>query len=144
MFKWLLAGLAVLWFGLSPAWATPPLTVYGKLPTTEDLVLSPDGKALAYVSVESDKRRLIVQTVDGAPLQTLSLGQMKSRYLRWAGNDHLLVFVSTTLHHRSVDAYEYEMMSTVSLNVKTGKSLELLTNELPRLATYWVIMELRS
>ncbi len=52
---------------------------------------------------------------------------MKSRYLRWAGNDHLLVFVSTTLHHRSVDAYEYEMMSTVSLNVKTGKSLELLT-----------------
>ena len=126
MIRIALAALAVLCATAATARATPPLTAYGKLPAVEDMALSPDGKSLAFVSVDGDRRQLFVRGVDGTLLRTVSLGDMKTRFLKWAGNDHLLIFISTTLHRRAVDGYEYEMLSTVSLNVATGKTLELL------------------
>ena len=126
MIKTVLVAVAMLCATAPVVHAAPPLAAYGKLPAVENMVLSPDGKAFAFFSVEGDRRRLFVRGVDGPLLQTVSLGEMKTRYLKWAGNEHLLIFVSTTLHHRAADAYEYEMMSAASLNVRTGKTLEVL------------------
>lgn len=141
MFKVLLACAVLLCVTATGANATPSLAAYGKLPAIEDMVLSPDGKAFAFISVDGEKRRLFVRGVGGALMQTISLGQMKTRYLKWAGSDHLLIFISTTLHRRAVIGnYEYEMMSAVSLNVKTGKTLELLskgTNALGNVLGYY-------
>ena len=126
MIKSILGAMALLCASAAVARAAPPLSAYGKLPAVEDMVLSPDGKVFAFVSVDGDKRRVFARGVDGAIRQTVSLGEMKTRDLKWAGNDHLLIFVSTTLHHRAPDGLKYEMMSALSLNMNTGKTQELL------------------
>ena len=57
MIRILLAGMAVLWFAAGPARAEPPLSAYGKLPALQDMALSPDGQALAFVTVADGKRQ---------------------------------------------------------------------------------------
>src|SRR5271170_5542808 len=71
----------------------PPLAVYGSLPKTEDLALSPNGKLLALVNTIGDKRMLVVSEVDGAPLLTVDVGDVKVSALQWAGDDHVVVYI---------------------------------------------------
>ncbi len=130
MFKTLLAALAVLCASASAACATAPLTAYGKLPAVEDMVLSPNGKTFAFVFVEGDQRRLFVRTVDGALVQSFSLGAIKVRQLDWVGDDHLLIFASNTLRQTRYwgNSYQYEALSAISLNIKTGSHIRVFAN----------------
>jgi dipeptidyl aminopeptidase/acylaminoacyl peptidase len=134
MIKAISACAAVLAFAClavgGPARAQPPLEAYGSLPSIEDMVLSPSGKAFAFVSVEGETRRLFIRTVAGGLVHTANLGDMKIRQLVWAGNDHLLIFLGQAMHlpHR-VEITPYEIVSVVSMDIRTGHTVRVFADK---------------
>jgi dipeptidyl aminopeptidase/acylaminoacyl peptidase len=71
--------------------------VYGRLPTLEDVVLSPDGSKLAYVKTFGDRRELmIVRVVQPLALGGAHVGDTKLRGIRWMDDDNLLITISST------------------------------------------------
>jgi acetyl esterase/lipase len=97
------AGSAVALVALAAAFATPtawtaPLEVYGKLPTVEDVALSPDGSRLAMIHTAKDDRVLVVISVSEHKVlgKGLRIGSTKLRSLEWADDDHLMIVTSET------------------------------------------------
>src|ERR1700754_1677148 len=77
--------------------AAAPLEAYGRLPALEDVVLSPDGRMLAFVHTAADARILAVMSLtDRKVLGGARLGETKLRSIHWADNDHLLIYTSAT------------------------------------------------
>jgi dipeptidyl aminopeptidase/acylaminoacyl peptidase len=74
-----------------------PLQVYGGMPSTDQVELSPSGKRLAYIAIVGEQRSLIVCDMD-----TLSLiggvraGDTKVRGLVWIGEDYVMLITSAT------------------------------------------------
>ena len=84
-------------------WLTPPaahavpLTVYGALPSLENVALSPDGSRIAYVRTEGDARLVLVATVaDRKMIRYVRVGDEKLRSVEWADNDNLMITTSIT------------------------------------------------
>ena len=74
-----------------------PLDAFGKLPTLENLVISPDGKRLAFVRTSDEERAVYaVDLVKGGALAGAKVGTSKLRSVRWVDDDNLLVEVSQT------------------------------------------------
>jgi len=100
-----LAGRVVVTTLLALAgWLTPrpgqtaPVEVYGRLPSLENVALSPDGTLLALVHTTANDRILGVNSLTEHKFigKGLRLGTAKLRSIEWADNDHLLIFSSTT------------------------------------------------
>jgi dipeptidyl aminopeptidase/acylaminoacyl peptidase len=85
-------------------WLTPrpgltaPLEVYGRLPSIENVALSPDGSLLALVHTTANDRILFVNSLAEHKLlgKGLRIGTAKLRSIEWADNDHLLMLTSVT------------------------------------------------
>ena len=78
--------------------APPPVEAYGKLPALEDVSLSPSGQSIAMITVDGDKRVLVVaDTADNKPLYAMDVSSLKVIGVDWAGEDHLLVTISGTV-----------------------------------------------
>ena len=73
-----------------------PLAAYGRLPTLEDVALSPDGTRLAYVKTNDDVRALFIMELSGKILGGVRVGTTKLRSVFWQDNDRILVVVSST------------------------------------------------
>lgn len=73
--------------------AAPPLEVYGRLPETEMVAMSPSGKRLALVATVKEQRRLIVLE-DGKVIISQPVGEQKARNVSWAGEDRVMLQVS--------------------------------------------------
>ncbi|WP_235524450.1 S9 family peptidase [Caulobacter sp. Root655] len=110
----------------SPALAAAPLEAYGRLPSMESVALSPDGTTIAFILTgdTGDDRYIVVQPLGGAPTRTASIGFRKVRYVQWAGADHVVIVTSTTDVVPGV-FYAGEMSQAVSLNIRTGKMIQL-------------------
>jgi dipeptidyl aminopeptidase/acylaminoacyl peptidase len=77
--------------------ASTPLEVFGRLPTLEDVVISPDGSKLAFVRTREDKRTLLVGLLKGAEtLGGVRVGDTKLRGVKWIDDDNLLATISST------------------------------------------------
>lgn len=89
-----LAGLV----GLSSARAaSTSLEVYGRLPSLEDLAISPDGQKIAYVRTVGDERLVAVHDfMHPEPLFAAPLGSIKLWSIKWMSGDDLLLMVSST------------------------------------------------
>src|SRR5450631_554479 len=80
------------------------IDAYGRLPTLEDVALSPDGTRLAFVKTIDDKRLLsVVSLTERKLLGVLGVGEVKLRRLEWADDDDILVipkrFTQCTREH---------------------------------------------
>ena len=77
---------------------TAPLETYGRLPSLEDVALSPDGSLLALVQTMANDRVLVVDSLtEHRPIgKGLRIGTTKLRSIEWADNNHLLLFSSVT------------------------------------------------
>ncbi len=74
-----------------------PLETYGRLPFIEAIRLSPDGKMVAYVATDGEKRRVIVRQIKlNKVLSWTDAGEIKVRDLQWAGSNHLIITTSST------------------------------------------------
>ena len=93
---------ALAWSGCAVATApvaqaAVPLEVYGRLPSLEDMALSPDGSRLAFVRTTQNQRLVVVISLtDHKSLGALKVGEEKLRGLEWADNSNLLIKTSAT------------------------------------------------
>lgn len=93
---WLLALMGALAAPRARAEAVP-LSVYGALPSIEDVAISPDGSRLADVLTQGDLRIVAVSTVaDRKMIRWVKVGDEKLRDIGWADNDNLLITTSLT------------------------------------------------
>jgi dipeptidyl aminopeptidase/acylaminoacyl peptidase len=77
--------------------AAVPLETYGRLPSLENVALSPDGSKIAFVRTKDTTRILAVAQVSpGKLIAGGPIGEIKLRDLQWADNDHLLITTSRT------------------------------------------------
>ena len=83
--------------GMPLAGHAAPLEVYGRLPSLEDVSLSPDGSRLAFVRTKGDNRTIVIASLtEGRGLNTIQMGDHKLRSVTWADNQHLLITTSET------------------------------------------------
>ena len=94
----LLYALTWIWFTSATAPAAPlPLEVYGRLPSLEDIALSPDGARIAFVRTTQDARLIaVVSLADNKVLGALRVREQKLRRIEWADNNHLMIVTSAT------------------------------------------------
>jgi len=72
--------------------------VYGRLPSLENVALSPSGARLAMVRTVQDRRVVIVLSLADRKLMAkpLNVGELKLRSIGWADDDTLMLVTSTT------------------------------------------------
>jgi acetyl esterase/lipase len=130
MRKFIIGVVMGVFLGTPALAAPPPLEVYGNLPTLSDVVISPDGNRLAYVQQVGTDRVLEVTDLSGKSATVgISLGDKKLRGIKWAGDTHLLIYTSTASHILGGFGSLGEWFQVQSLDVTTGKQLDLLTRQ---------------
>ncbi len=73
------------------------LETYGRLPSLENVAISPDGTRLAFVSTQGDERFLAVSVLATQQLlHAFRLGTLKLRSVGWADNQRLMILSSNT------------------------------------------------
>jgi dipeptidyl aminopeptidase/acylaminoacyl peptidase len=75
---------------------TAPLAAYGRLPTLEDVAISPDGTRVAFVKTNEDSRNLYIVELSGKILGSIKIGSSKLRQVLWQDDDRVLAVVSST------------------------------------------------
>lgn len=105
--------------------APPPIEAYASLPALSNLALSPNGERIAFVGQVGESRRLGIRSVAGEALGVVDIGTQKIRSVRWADDDHVLIFTSryADLGHL---ADESEFYNAQSYNVRTRRFVTLL------------------
>src|SRR5512139_1748774 len=129
------AMVAVLGFGLfasllpvlaAASASAPPLEAYGSLPTFDELELSPSGQRLALVKTEGSARAVaVVSLPEGKPIAGARVGDEKLRGIRWADEEHLLIYRSVTSGISANFVGRGEFMNVLSLDARTGKTTSL-------------------
>lgn len=80
----------------APTSPPPPLEVYGALPATELVELSPSGRRVALITVIGEERRIVlVDLAQGKALGSSDIAKVKVRDMIWVGEDHVLIVTST-------------------------------------------------
>ena len=92
------AWAAVLGLLATPSGWAAPLEAYGRLPSLEDVSLSPDGTRLALIRTTGNDRFLVVLSVTDHKIigKALRLSSVKTRSVEWADNSRLMITTSTT------------------------------------------------
>jgi dipeptidyl aminopeptidase/acylaminoacyl peptidase len=81
----------------SPAPERSPLEILGGLPTLENVVISPDGKRLAFVKTAGESRALYaIEFGKSGILAGAKVADTKLRDIEWIDDDNLLATVSRT------------------------------------------------
>jgi dipeptidyl aminopeptidase/acylaminoacyl peptidase len=93
-----LACLAATVSGADDAAAVhPPLEVFGGLPTLENVVISPNGKRLAFVRTSGESRALLVIDIgQSGALGGVRVAETKLRDVAWIDDENVLVTTSVT------------------------------------------------
>ncbi|WP_394761102.1 alpha/beta hydrolase family protein [Phenylobacterium sp.] len=107
--------------------APPPLEAYGRLPAVDSATLSPSGERFAVIDSDKDGRVVYVrQTADGKAIGALRFAEGKLRRLAWAGEDHLLIFNTSTQAFSEPGAQKGEWEGLINFDLRTGKAVMLL------------------
>ncbi len=123
---------ALVLIGLSAApTQAAPLEAYGRLPSIEQVQVSPAGDRLAIVFTHDEQRLLVVETVapEGvAPtlLAKLNLANTKVRSMAWADNRHLMITTSLAATLAELENSKEEWYGVSVLDVDTGKQRGLI------------------
>ena len=103
----------------------PPLAVYGHLPQTEELDLSPNGARFARISTEGERRLLIVENVAGGVELSVPVGNGKVEDLEWANDDMLVVYLHLT-DNFGLGTPDQEFLQGILIDMQTKKATPLL------------------
>jgi acetyl esterase/lipase len=92
-----IAAGVLIWPRIVCAAETIPLEAFGRLPTLENVVISPDGTKIAFVRTRSDSRNLVVGPLNKSEvLAGVRVGDTKLRQVEWVDDDNLLATISST------------------------------------------------
>ena len=74
-----------------------PLEAFGRLPTLEDVAISPDGSKIAFVKTSGESRSLIVIPLTKREIiGGVRAGEVKLRGVDWVDDDNIIATVSST------------------------------------------------
>ena len=74
-----------------------PIAAFGRLPSLEDVIISPDGTKIAFVKTNGESRSLVVAPLTKPEvLGGVHVGDVKLRGVEWIDDDNLLGMVSST------------------------------------------------
>lgn len=108
--------------GRSSVAAAVPLEVYGRLPSLENVALSPNGERLAMIRTVRNQRVLAIVSLTDRKLlgKSLALGELKLRSLGWADDDNLMIVTSTTTLPMGLigRVSEWSMLSILDVNTQ--------------------------
>ncbi len=122
--RWTIAAALLAAAGVCRA---APLATYGRLPFIEQMAISPDGKAMAFVATDGERRKIVVEDLATAKFTFgLNGGEQKIRDLRWAGPNHLIVTASVTSYVRDVESPRGEWWLSSDVNLTTKKQRNLM------------------
>lgn len=109
--------------------AAAPLSAYGKLPSIEQVVVSPSGHAIAVVVTNGEQRNLVVKDLATDKI-TLNgfVGDTKIRDVQWAGDKHLVVVASVTTRTFEVQHGFREWSFGNIIDLTTQKMRPLMRN----------------
>ena len=106
--------------------AAPP-EAYGQLPTMDDVVISPDGSKIAYVTPVNDQQVVVIEQISPpAFITSLKGSEQKVRDLQWADSSHLLISKSVAGHPAEVTSEKGEWWMAQSLDLAKKQSTPLL------------------
>jgi dipeptidyl aminopeptidase/acylaminoacyl peptidase len=91
-----IAGLLFAPFATRARESSTPLSAYGRLPSLEDVAISPDGTRLAYIKTTEDNRDLLIVELPRKVLGVARTGNTKVRRVFWQDNDRVMTVVSST------------------------------------------------
>lgn len=107
--------------------APPPVEAFARLPAIDDVDISPGGQRLATLTTTAGGQRLVnIAQLDSDKIATLPMGEIKTRNVRFAGDDYLLVHTSLLVD--DIDPkhiYQFQRHVVVDTN---GKVLTRLLN----------------
>ncbi|HLZ74683.1 S9 family peptidase [Phenylobacterium sp.] len=104
-----------------------PLEAFGRLPSLEQVAMSPDGARVAIVWSDGVQRKLLLQnTGDHKVTAGVSLGVAKVRSVQWAGPQHLIITSSRTGTILGVMSPREEWRVAVDYNIEAGKLRPML------------------
>ncbi len=107
--------------------SVPPLEAYGRLPTLDELTLSPDGKTIAFLRGDESNRLIVVEEIGASkPLSVLRLSDQKVRSLEWADDGNLIIIVSMTTLPVGLSGRRGEFAVAKYLDTRTNSLRALL------------------
>ncbi|HEY6451110.1 MAG TPA: S9 family peptidase [Steroidobacteraceae bacterium] len=116
---------------------------YGRLPSIENVSLSPDGTRVAFVRTNGDARVVSIGALaDGKILSVLQVGDEKLRSLEWADDAHLLIVTSTTAAPFHIKGPEREWVQLRVYDMDKHRAYDV--PDLPQLAPVQVMNVLRG
>jgi dipeptidyl aminopeptidase/acylaminoacyl peptidase len=121
----------------SPSRAAPSVEDYGKLPAMEMVTLSPSGERYAFVADDKGVRRLYIATSRNQPIEIVKIGAVKVWDVQWAGDDFVLVRISTTVF-RGLDNYivpKQELSTVVVINLRKHTQMAAFEHGAHRVAS---------
>ncbi|MEO0320448.1 MAG: hypothetical protein AAF199_06100 [Pseudomonadota bacterium] len=82
--------------GAPATMAQPPVEVYGQLPLTRSMSISPNSKRVSYLSRQEDGTELAViyDLENKAPVSAVGTLETKARSIDFAGNDFAILRLS--------------------------------------------------
>lgn len=113
--------------GGAPAIAKPPLEAYGEMPDIRSAEISPDGKQVAFLQRINDVDYVLA--VDLATNTTTPLangGDMRARYVTFAGNRHVVAVASELTRHINFKG-KWENSAAFAISLDTKKVVQLLS-----------------
>lgn len=123
--------LGILWAWIPGASGAP--SVLGRLPTTEDMAISPAGTRLAFVHTADDSRIVMIYGIKDQKIRTsIRVSNQKLRAIRWIDEDRLFVETSTTTFVPGLEGGSDEWFLAEILDVRTGKQrpIDLVVRDL--------------
>jgi fermentation-respiration switch protein FrsA (DUF1100 family) len=110
-----------------PVTLAAPLSLYGNLPSLEDIALSPDGSEVAFIKTRGDIRELVVASLaNGSALAALDVGHSKLRDVQWADNQHVLLLQTSTEAPMGLVGMRSEWATMLVLDLSTRKLRNVL------------------
>src|SRR5215470_2639187 len=122
----------------------PPAEAFGGVEQTRQVVLSPDGNTLAWLSDTGQQTHIVVFDIAShKPKTDVRIdADIKVRTLNWSDNETLLYEVSSTDRTALRESARFEFFRVVSLDVKSGESHVMLMSggQRPRVTAADVVM----
>jgi dipeptidyl aminopeptidase/acylaminoacyl peptidase len=104
-----------------------PLEAYAKLPTIEDVSLSPSGTQLAVAVTDGETRTIAVSDLATHKLTFKArTGAQKVRDIMWAGEKHLLLITTATDRPLYLSGSRSEWWFAENIDLATGKGRPLI------------------
>lgn len=89
-----LGALAACLWGQAALAAPPPVSAFARLPAIDDATISPDGTHVLMLGSPVGERQVSIAELDSSKVAVLKMGQVRSRAVRWAGDELALVRTS--------------------------------------------------